>query len=400
MKAQMVNYRQNVWKLYAVRLFQSLIPAYVIERLFWEMRGMTIQQVIFTEIIFAVTIILLEIPSGVLADKWSRKNLLILGALLGSCEFAILLFANEFWHFALVVFLAGIGHSLTSGSETALLYDSLLLHDEQSKFEKYVGRMHAFDLSSATVAALCGGLIASHYGLELNYWLSLASMLVALFASLTLKEPTFKEQSEEAVPLIRYVQASLRFFRGNPGVSLVILTAMVTGSAISLLDEFWQIYVERLGMPVLYFGLLSAGLLILRLPGSLFAHLLVRRFSYRFLFSTVSLIFAAGFALAAAWKGFGGLAAFMVICLFSGIAEPLASGYLHHRIDSGMRATMDSFQSLGLNIVHSVIGLGFGYYATKLDIFGGYGFIAVVCGLFFMYFLIASKGALAGDKRG
>lgn len=40
----------NVWKLYAARFFQSLIPAYVIERLFWEARGMTIQQVVYTEI--------------------------------------------------------------------------------------------------------------------------------------------------------------------------------------------------------------------------------------------------------------------------------------------------------------------------------------------------------------
>ncbi|MNI86224.1 hypothetical protein D3C73_1432940 [compost metagenome] len=80
-----------------------------------------------------------------------------------------------------------------------------------------------------------------------------------------------------------------------------------------------------------------------------------------------------------------------VICLFAGVMEPLAAGYLHHRTDSSMRATIGSFQSLGENAVHVGIGLGFGYLSSKFDIFGGYGFIAVVCSLFFVYFVSASR---------
>ncbi|MCA0757473.1 MFS transporter [Paenibacillus sp. N4] len=384
----------NVWKLYAIRFFQSLIPAYVIERLFWEARGMSIQEVVYTEIIFAVTIILLEIPTGVLADKWSRKRLLVLGAVLACSEFAILLFATEFWHFAAVVCLAGLGNTFVSGSETALLYDSLQAHGKENRFEKVIGRLNAFDAVSATLAALGGSLLAHRFGYELNYILSLASAAVALLAALTLQEPPFKkEDAEAAVPMSEYVRASLLFFRHNPGVSLVVLTGMVTGSAIGFIDEFWQIYAERLGVPVLYFGLLSAAFLFLRLPGNLLAHALLRRFSYRALFLCVSAVFTLGFFLISIWQSYAGLAAILVVFLFSGIVDPLASGYLHHRIDSSMRATMDSFQSLGLYGVHSLIGLGFGYYSSKLDIFGGFGFIAVLCGAFFAYFWFASKAA-------
>lgn len=388
-----MNFMNNVWKLYAIRFFQSLIPAYVIERLFWEARGMSIQEVVYTEIIFAVTIILLEIPTGVLADKWSRKQLLVLGAVLACAEFAILLAATEFWHFAAVVCLAGLGNTFVSGSESALLYDSLLALGKEDSFEKTVGRLNAFDAVAATLAALGGSLLAHRFGYELNYVLSLASAAVALLAALTLREPPFKNDAEAAVPMSAYVRASLLFFRLNPGVSLVVLTGMVTGSAIGFIDEFWQIYAERLGIPVLYFGLLSAAFLFLRLPGNLLAHALLRRFSYRALFLCVSAVFALGFFYVSVWQGYAGLAAILGICLFSGIVDPLASGYLHHRIESSMRATMDSFQSLGLYGVHSLIGLGFGYYSSKLDIFGGYGFIAVLCGAFFVYFWFASKTA-------
>jgi predicted metal-dependent phosphotriesterase family hydrolase len=64
---------------------------------------------------------------------------------------------------------------------------------------------------------------------------------------------------------------------------------------------------------------------------------------------------------------------------------------LQHRIDSSMRATMGSFQSLGENVVLIFTGVGFGYFSSQLDIFGGYGFIAVLCSVFFVYFSFASK---------
>jgi MFS family permease len=111
-----MGYMPNVWKLFASRFFSNLIPAYVIERLYWEERGMTIQMVVYTEIIFAITIVLLEVPTGIIADKWGRKYMMILSALMGCCEFLILVFATEFWHFALVVFLAAIGSSASRGA--------------------------------------------------------------------------------------------------------------------------------------------------------------------------------------------------------------------------------------------------------------------------------------------
>ncbi|SDC91573.1 hypothetical protein SAMN02799630_01709 [Paenibacillus sp. UNCCL117] len=77
--------------------------------------------------------------------------------------------------------------------------------------------------------------------------------------------------------------------------------------------------------------------------------------------------------------------------MFAGIIPPLTSGYLHHRIDSAQRATLGSFESLGENAVLVLAGLGFGYASSRLDLFGGYGFIAVLCGVGLVYFWLASK---------
>lgn len=388
-----MDYTANLTKLYALRFFSSLIPAYVIERLFWEQRGMTIQMVVYTEIIYALTIVLLEVPTGIMADKWGRKKMLVLSALLGCSEFLILLYATEFWHFAMVVFLAGVSRSASSGSENALLYDSLKLQGKATLFEKQLGRLNACDFVSAILAALCGSLLASKYGLELNYWISLGSALIALALSSLLIESAAEDSTslEEVILFKTYVAVSLRFFRTNPSVTLVMLSAMVTGAAMGYIEEFWQLYVSRLGMPVVYFGVLSAAIMLLQLPGNLMAHVLLRWFSYRTLIFMIMGVFAVGFTYVAISKDFIGLTAMFIICLFSGVMEPIATGYLHHRINSSMRATIDSFQSLGENLVHTLAGLGFGYFASKYDVFGGYGFIALLCCAFLVWFIGASR---------
>jgi len=382
----------NVWKLYASRFFQSLIPAYVIERLFWESRGITIQQVVYTEILYAVTILLLEVPTGVLADRFGRKKLIVLAALLGCLEFLILLYAQTFWHFAFVVVLAGIATAASSGAVNALLYDSLRQHDQEESFERKLGRLNAIDFGAAVLAALSGGWLAGRYDLELNYWLSLAGAAVGFcFALLLVEPPASAAAPHETIPLRRYVSESVRFFRTRGDVRLVLAAAMLIGAATDFVDEFWQLYLDRFDVPLAWFGPYSAALLALRMPGSLLADGLRRRFRYAAPLVVTLAAIAAGLGFAAFSPGLAGAAALLGVCLAAGVVDPLASGYLHHRIDGPMRATIDSFRSLADNAFAMVAGLGFGWGTARWDVFGGYGVLAVVCAAFLLYFVPASR---------
>jgi MFS family permease len=391
-----MDYKANIWKLYIIRFFYNLIPAYVIERLFWEQRGMTIEMVVYTEIIFAITVVLLEVPTGFMADRWGRKKMIVLSALLECFMFLILVLATEFWHFAVAIFLAGMARSASSGSENALLYDSLLLQNGQEQdFEKYLGRLNVCDFIAIIIAALCGSLLANLYGFELNYWISVFSMVVSMCVSFLLVEPVVKSKfDDESIDIMGYIKASLHFFRSHPGVCLMVLSGMVTGAAVNFIDEFWQLYLNRLEIPVLYFGLFSAVMIIVRLPGSIMAYLLKKWFQYRTILLGVTAMYTIGFLYVSVIKDFTGLAVIFLICLLSSVMEPITTGYLHHRIHSTMRATIDSFQSLGLNAILIITGLGFGYFSSEFDIFGGYGFISVICAVFFMFILITSKNTI------
>jgi MFS family permease len=386
-----MGYKANIWKLYVYRFFYSFIPAYVIERIFWEERGMTIEMVVYTEIIFAITVVLLEIPTGIMADMWGRKRMIMLSAILECMMFLILIFATEFWHFAAAIFLAGIARSASSGSENALLYDSLLEHGQEQDFEKYLGRLNVCDFTAIMIGALCGSLLANSYRFEVNYWISFFSMVGSVCVSFSLVEPPIKSKLNVSIGFKEYVKTSILFFKNHPGIWIVVLSSMVTGAVINFIDEFWQLYLNRLEIPVIYFGLFSAFIMLVRLPGSMIVLSIKNRFKYRTIILSVLAIFALGFLYVSFMKNVTGLVAIFLICLASGIMEPITTGYLHHRIQSSMRATIDSFQSLGVNAILILSGLGFGYFSSTYDVFGGYGFIACICIVFFGYFLIASK---------
>ena len=381
------SYLRNVRKQYFINLFHSLIPAYVIERLFWQERGAGVQEVVWCEIIYALTVTLLEIPSGILADRFGRKRMLVICGALDVAEMVILLFARDFWAFGLAVFLAGVGRALCSGSDNALLYDSLLAEGKQGDFEKLLGRLSAVDFAGSMAAALSGSVLANWLGYEFNYIVSACSMAAAFLVALSLKEPPMVTKPENELDGLRHTKQALAVFRSEPLVLLYCLTGAVLGACIIYLDEFWQLLMEGVGVPVLFFGAVSAGVLLCRIPANLLAYKLKERFSYRAILAVLLAVNVLGYIAVFLTRNVLCLLPMAVMSLAAGVAEPLVSGYLHHRTESHIRATAESFASLGLRLLSMPVGLIFGYFSGRFSIFAGFLPLAVICAAWLLIFI-------------
>lgn len=386
----------NIYKYYFVGFARSFIPAYVVERLYWSQRGMTVKMVIYTEIIYAVTLLLFELPTGYFADRCGRKRSLVLSEALACFEFLILVFAHHFWQFALMVVIAAISQSFSSGAKNALLYDSLLSAGMEQDYERALVRLNVVDLAATILAAIGGGLLASRFGYLCNYYISEGATLVSLLFTLTLTEPPVQLPQDEAPrPSWGDVRRTIIHLIQHQRAMLPVLTAgMVSGAAIGLVDEFWQLVLQAQGVSVKIFGFYSAALFLFRIPGNLIASTLTGKVRYRIILPTVCTIIAVNFLGLALARNMTGLLAMLFIGTFSAAMEPLTTGYLHHRVDSSVRATIDSLQSFGLNVVLAVMGLGFGLFSTILTVYGGYGFIAVVCGCYAAYLGLISRRIL------
>lgn len=369
----------NIKKLYLYNLCHSLIFAYVIERLFWESRGISIQQVVYIEIIYSIGVILLELPTGMFADRFSRKTLVVIDALLSLLEIGIIIYAQSFWHFALAIMLSAMGHALQSGAHNGLIYDTLQAEGRVHQFEKVLGRIKAIDYTGSMINGVFGAIVANHYQYVTTYWLSLGSLIVAFFVAISLHEVSTHEKKAKVRPwsksdwLIIY-----EFMIKKDNIRYVVFIGTMSGSALVFLEEFWQIHVRAVHIPVAYFGIINilgfGGVTI----GSLLAIQLRNRWGFQKVIWMTMVICAVGYlgmAMIHKWYAIG----MMVLIYVAGaVMEPLVYGFLHHEAMEKYRATTESAYSLMVRLGIMIIGLPFGWLSTAYSVFIGFLYLGVL----------------------
>ena len=378
------NIYSNIYKLNLFWFFQSFIFHYVIERLYAVERGLTIQQTVYLEIIYAITIMVFEIPSGIISDIWSRRNVMILSAFFNFLDLYILATSTSFAYFALWAFLAAISGSLHSGTSNSLYYDSLKQVNQEADFEKHIGFCGLLSSLSSGLGAIIGSFTAIKFGYTFNVYLSLFSVLISVIVAFTLIEPKKSEEfSEESkkIPLKEIIS----FYKSDYLLFYITIISISMMASISYVDEYWQIYFEKVGVPLYLFGIYSVSRESLSSLSNFLAYKVKEKFSLKNIFF-VSFIFSAFcITLSGLIANKFGIVFMMIVFIALGIVEVLSIGYIHSKVDSIYRATTESVFALADNTVTILAGLLFGYITTYSSIFDGFIFL----GLFMiMSFLI------------
>lgn len=377
----------NIQKLFLIAFFDSLILAYVVERVFAEARGLTILQMQYIAIIFSVISFLLEVPSGALADKWKKKYVLALGLCFCFFEFFVSLFAHNFETFVLAFVAAAVGCSLTSGTIDALLYQTLQDLNRIDAFERLKGYMKLLNYMTVGIFGLVGGYIAHRYGMEMNYWLSLPGLPIAAVITLSLTEHPVESSAEEQ-HLFLHIGAALKEIVRNQSLRSIFVYSGLTGAV--LYGQLWEmpsLTFEKLGIPLYLFGVFGLVLLIVGGVAAVLADRIKRVFSYGFLFKSslvLSAIMVYCYSISTHWWGFGFLTGAI---LLMEMVTPLISGYIHHQIEDRYRTTISSVESLIINGFTAVVGLIFGYFADRYTIFSGFTSMAFLLGAFAVIYL-------------
>ncbi|NLT15230.1 MAG: MFS transporter, partial [Clostridiales bacterium] len=119
--------------------FREFVLLYPVYMLLFESKGLSDLDVSLLLIIWSVSVFILEVPSGIMADRWSRKNMIVLGTAFKVGGFVIWMFAGSFFAFALGFVFWGIQEAFCSGSTEALLFDTLKENGREDDYEKYAG---------------------------------------------------------------------------------------------------------------------------------------------------------------------------------------------------------------------------------------------------------------------
>ncbi|MEU6353765.1 MFS transporter [Streptomyces sp. NPDC047072] len=345
--------------LYAYAFLDDLVLLYPVYALLFADTGMSLWQISSLFALWSVTAVVLEVPSGALADAVSRRLLLWIGPLFNAVGFTLWVTVPSYGAFALGFVLWGVGGALCSGSLEALVYDEMERVGAASLYPQVMGRTRAARLLGTVASMGLAGPVLALGGYPAVGAASVLACLVAAVAATRLPEHRVPGEQEGAGGgWWATLRAGLAEARGDRAVQGALLLVPAVAAVWGSLDEYVPLLIRDLGVAeatVPYLVLLVWAFVTV---GSLFAGV-AERLGTRGL---AVLIGGAGLALAvgAGLRTPAGIA--LVGLAFAGfqLAEVLADVRLQHRIDDARRATLTSVASLGTELVTVAV---FGGYA-------------------------------------
>ena len=359
-----------------------------------QSRGINLLQLGLLMGVYSLTIVVLEVPTGGLADAIGRKRVTLLAYSVKAVASIFILFSFSFPLFLLAFIFYGIGRALSSGALDAWFVDALQTADPDMDIQPALAQAQTVTLIALGSGTLLGGLIPQWFAwlpsgetavftpLTMTVAFSLCVQLVLIIALLTgIKEerPSDNENNwrsgVQQVPTI--IRDAVQLTRSNRTILLLLGTTFAGGIAILSMETFWQpFFAGILGGGAensFTFGVLMTGYFLIGIVGNLLATFLGKLLSQRHvlvaaLFQGLQGVFLI--LLAAQTAVIPAAALFWLAYMsLSGVNSPQAALF-NREIPAERRSAMLSIQSLAMyagSILGSTI-LGYVAEVTSIQV--------------------------------
>ena len=344
--------------------------------------GLSREQFLTFNAIWAGTIFLLEVPSGALADTIGRKKLLLAAAVMMMLEMALLLFApqNGGWTLLLMVFanrlLSGASEASASGADQALAYDTLQEKGEEGQWDHVLATVMTFRSVAFFTAMILGALlydpsilskaIPSLAQLDKSFTMRLPLALVLLqgIACFTLalrmrdlgdtraQDPSFKKAFSTTLSAGKWIFTT-------PLALMVVLGGVLADSFVRNFATLVSSYYRFIEIPEWLFGFLGACFALV----GIFTPKIAKKLSHKLtprahLLVIITWALGSLILLGQAWPNWGVAPVVMAIAVLSW-TDFLTSRELNRLADSSQRATILSVKGLIFNLGYGLASLGF-----------------------------------------
>jgi len=369
-------------------LFHARFYYPIIGVLFLDL-GLTLEQYALLNVIWAIVIIVLEIPSGALADVIGRKRVVVLAAALMVAEMAVLAFAPRgawmFWLLVLNRILSGAAEACASGADEALAYDSLPEDDRKATWPRVLESLMRWKSGGFFIAMISGAaLFDQNLMTTLLGWTgwtpsagetvrwpvyaTLVTSIACLFVALSFREPpTHAPAGRHAAGRAwqNVIEGAVHVFTSRK-ILFLMLAALIIDSFVRIFLTFASNYYRLIELPPFVNGMLGSGLALLGLAvAPLAKRMVAQRGVVANYFVVAGLVLVGLSGTAMAWTYWG---AWVVVPL--GVAMSMlqffTSNYLNQWTESHVRATVLSFRGVAFNLGYAVAGILFAQLTARL----------------------------------
>jgi len=373
--------------------------------------GLTMEQFAALNVAWAVAIVLLEVPSGALADQFGRRSLVITASILMLIEMLVLalmpvvgsssaaLSSDEQASALLVLFsvfmvnrvISGAAEAAASGADEALAYDSLPAASRDDDWSRLTSRLMKWQSAAFIVVTLVGAAIydpewvnsvLAKLGVERSFtqgetlkfpiYLNVGTALAALYVAVRMREPD-RIRPHAELPLLAAMKQTFRatwkaggWILRSPAALMLLLIGLFFDSIVRLYYTVGSIYLRLLQYEERHFGMISVAGSVVGIFSAWLAHRMIKRFTPDANFRIVTLLIFVGlFSLAFPIPWYG--VAFLVpLWLAMRLLHFFLSNYLNRITDSEHRATVLSFRGLTMNLSYGAVTFAYGLQSSWL----------------------------------
>jgi hypothetical protein len=335
-------------------LMMTLFPMAILTIFQRDHLGLSFAEVMLVQAAFGASLALLEFPSGYLADRIGYRSTMIGASWIAIVSWWVYSVATGFWSVIAAEIMMGASLSLVSGTNSAMLYESLDEQGLSEDFGRWFGRTRFWAQMSEGSAALAGGLLFT-LSAVLPFQIMIFVWILNLGVSIALVEPRYaKHRPESALAHVR----SLISFVALDAPRLRALFAVGVAIGVANFIPVWlvQLYATDAGIPISWLGPIWAAANYIVALGSAASAPAGARFGLLgVLLACCGLISVGyfGMGLTTAWWGF---AFYFAFNLSRGISGPILAHAEQEEIPSGDRASLVSMRSLLFRL--AFIGLG------------------------------------------
>lgn len=367
----------------AFRLFFNARYYYPIFAVIQLDYGLSLEQFAILNAIWAVSIVVLEVPSGALADKIGRKRMVVLAAVLMVIEMGIIAFVPlgnatiVFWAWVINRILSGAAEAAASGADEALAYDSFPENEREARWPSVLARLMRFSSMAFIFVMLTGAAVydpsiinnaLGFFGIDAEVtkeqairfpiYLTLIHSIGAVIVSLKMKEPPQDTLCGGETSLWSGIFKTGVWIWKTPIVFVIIFAALIHDSLVRVFLTTNSQYYRLIEIPDGAFGVIGAtsAALGLIVPG-IAKRLVAQKGKMVRNCLIVSALLLTGLLIVSQAFVFYGVFVVIIFSTGFGLLNFFTSHYLNSRVDSRHRATVLSFRGLALNLGFGTLSL-------------------------------------------
>lgn len=257
MESFMIALNRCMSVLYIVGMLKNALFILPVLMLYYGYKGVSIGEFFLIQGFSSLVVFFTEVPTGYIADIFSRKKVAVLGFLVWSVGYLFWIFGYGFWPILIGELIFGLSLSLLSGTFEAYMFDLLKKRGKEGLFHKKFAKYNVFSNIGLFVATISGSVLYEKIGADETVWLCFMCSFIAFVLMLFMPEISEAQRvvSKDKSKIKDIIDIFIKTLKNKSVRDLMLFSGIYGVMTLVLMWGLQAVMIER-NVPVMLFGVI------------------------------------------------------------------------------------------------------------------------------------------------